>query len=67
MIKSNMERQLEIQKEICILSKKIITAAPEDLAFYDSIGQLYALKLKEIQEDCITLKKGDCVVVSSNC
>ncbi|AIQ44311.1 hypothetical protein R50912_33225 [Paenibacillus sp. FSL R5-0912] len=67
MIKSNMERQLEIQKEICMLSKKIITAAPEDLAFYDSIGQLYVLKLKEIQEECLTLKSDNCVVIPSNC
>ncbi len=65
MVKSNMERQLEIQKEICILNKKILTAAPEDLEFYDSVGQLYALKLRNIQEEC--LKRDNCTVILSDC
>lgn len=67
MSKSNMKRQLEIQKELCRLSTALLSASNEDQEFITMIGRLYAIKLKEIQNECINSKDGACRIVHSQC
>ncbi len=62
-----MERQLDIQKELCRLSTALLFASNEDQEFLTMIGRLYALKLKEIQTECINTKDGVCSIVNSQC
>lgn len=67
MSKSNMERQLDMQKELCRLSTALLCASIEDQEFFTMIGRLYAIKLKEIQNECINSKGGACSIVNSQC
>lgn len=67
MSKSNMERQLDIQKELCRLSTVLLSASNKDQEFFTMIGRLYAIKLKEIQSECFNSKEGECRIVNSQC
>lgn len=66
-MKSNAERQLDIQKELCKLADKIRDAHAEDQAFYIEIAQQYVLHLKEIQKECYKQNGEPCIDITPRC